>query len=121
MEKNLKNKNILIAEDDDFNYIVLSEMLYDTKALCYRASDGVEAVNKAINDKYDLILMDINLPKLDGMSAIKKIREKNNEIPIIVLTAYAYNERLRAEKGYNEFLVKPFEFDVVLSLVSKYI
>ncbi len=119
--KSLKDKKILIAEDDDFNYIVLSEMLYDTKVNCFRAKDGVEAVEKVENDKYDLVLMDINMPRLDGMSAIKKIRQKNNDIPIIVLTAYAYNEKLRHEKGFNEFLVKPFEFEHVLNLVFKYL
>lgn len=119
--KTLKNKNILIAEDDDFNFVVLSEILFDTKANCIRAIDGIDAIEKFNNQNIDLIFMDINMPRLDGISAIKKIRETNNKVPIIVLTAFAYNEKLQREKGFNEFIIKPFDSELVCNLVFKYL
>ena len=70
--------NILIAEDDEVNYLLLKELIEHTRANFYRAKNGLEAINIVDRLKsISLILMDINMPEMDGITATKKIREKN--------------------------------------------
>ena len=115
-------KRILIAEDNDSNFILMTYILkkfyeYD------RARNGQEAVDMVEKNNYDLILMDINMPVMDGMEAIRLIKEKHPELPIIALTANAFDSdrQLAYEAGCNEFLPKPISSDVCLKTIAKLI
>lgn len=114
-------KRVLVVEDDDSNFMLVSMMLendFDVE----RAITGEEAVEKVRSNCPDVVLMDIKMPVLDGVEATKKIRGFNASVPIVALTAYAFDvDRERALKaGCNAFLTKPLKrkdlFDVLSGL-----
>ncbi|MFO7828828.1 MAG: response regulator [Bacteroidales bacterium] len=121
---NWSDKKILIVEDDPFSSNFLVELLSGTHARLELASNGEEAISKlkAEND-FDLILMDIQLPKLNGEMATKKIREFNKEIPIIAQTAYAMvNDREKyINIGCTDYISKPIDVDDLFSILCNYI
>ena len=86
------------------------------------ANDGVTAVEIALDKRPDLILLDIMLPKMDGLTVCKKIRTTLN-IPILMLTARSQesDKQIGVETGANEYITKPFEIDDVLNRVAKYL
>ena len=102
-----KNLNILIAEDNDSNYILLAKLLKGYRVT--RASNGEEAVTFASLNKYDIIFMDIRMPILNGLDATQRIRKHNLVTPIIAVTANAFNkDRIEAmNAGCNDFITKP--------------
>lgn len=115
-------KRILIAEDNDSNFILMTYILkkfyeYD------RAKNGQEAVEMVEKNNYDLILMDIKMPVMDGMEATRIIKEKHPKLPIIALTANAFDSdrQLAYEAGCDEFLPKPISSDVCLKTIAKFI
>ena len=115
-------RTILIAEDTDSNYILIKAILGKLYHL-ERAKDGMEAVTLFEEVSPDLILMDMKMPNLGGLDATKIIRELSPDIPIIALTAYAYeNDRQAAfDAGCNDFLTKPFTQEVLKDLIEKYL
>ena len=115
-------KKILVAEDNDSNYILMSYILkkyyeYD------RAKTGEEAVEKMKNGNFDIILMDIKMPVMDGLTATKEIRKFNPDIPIIALTANAFDSdrTLANEAGCNDFLSKPVSSESCLKAIKKFL
>jgi CheY-like chemotaxis protein len=115
-------KRILIAEDNDSNFILMTYIL--KKYYQYeRAHNGQEAVNMVDKGDYDIILMDIKMPVMDGMEATKLIKEKHPNLPIIALTANAFDSdrQLAFEAGCDEFLPKPISSDVCLKTIAKFI
>jgi len=102
-----RRKKILVAEDNDSNYALLLHMLKDYDLM--RAENGVEAVDAVRNGNFDFVLMDLKMPIMGGLEATRKIREFDTEIPIIALTANAFDsDRVSAmEAGCNAFLTKP--------------
>jgi two-component system cell cycle response regulator DivK len=102
-------KNILVAEDEEFNRIFLGELLSDTHSTIIWAHDGIEAVERFKSHDIDLILMDIKMPRLSGIEAAKQIRAINNNIPIIAQTAFALeDEEVRfKDMGFSDFIKKP--------------
>ena len=85
----LKGKKILIVEDDQSSRLYLNKILERAGVVIMNAGDGQEAVDAAINNPdIDIILMDIQLPVLDGYSALIKIREVSNDMVVIAQTAY---------------------------------
>lgn len=98
---------ILIAEDNESNYFLVKSMLKGFDLV--RAVNGAEAVDKVRQEHFDLVLMDIKMPVMDGLAATKEIRTFNKEIKIVALTANAFeSDRLAAlEAGCNAFLAKP--------------
>lgn len=115
-------KTILIAEDNESNYILMCYIL-KKKFNLIRAVNGKEAVKAAEQGGIDLILMDIKMPEMDGLEATRVIRTTNTEIPIIALTANAFDtDRDQAlEAGCNEFLPKPVNSELCLETIAKYI
>lgn len=115
-------KRILVAEDNDSNYLLMTYILKKHYE-CLRACNGQEAVDKVESESPDLILMDLKMPVLSGLEATRLIREKHPTIPIIALTANAFDkdrdEALKA--GCNEFLAKPVSGAACLELIAKYI
>ncbi|MFT5437356.1 MAG: CheY-like chemotaxis protein, partial [Ulvibacter sp.] len=111
--KNLKDKKILIVEDNRINQMVTKKILQKNKAICSIAENGDEALKMLKEDDYDLILMDINMPKKNGIEATTEIREFNTVIPIIALTAVEVEEMRQKiyESGMNDIIVKPYDIN----------
>ena len=116
-----KSKTILIAEDNASNYHLLSFILENHYRLVW-AQNGKEAVELYEKTHPDLILMDIKMPVMDGLEAAEIIRRKDKKIPIVVLTAYVYNEdKIKAERiGCNEYLTKPVDVERLQTLVASF-
>lgn len=99
---------ILIAEDVESNYKLLEIILKKEYTLLW-AKNGREAVDFAMEHKPDAILMDIKMPVMDGIEALKEIRRYTTELPVIMQTAYAFDtdRRIAEEAGCNGFITKP--------------
>lgn len=128
-----RGKRILLAEDNELNAEIAMELLEEAGLLVERAADGVECVSmlyRAAPHYYDAILMDIQMPNLDGYMATEKIRKLNNpeksDIPIIAMTANAFEEdRKKAlDSGMDGFVSKPVEmnrlFETLAEIIRQY-
>ena len=118
-----KNKVILIAEDDDPNYLYLEQLLAPTKAKIIWAINGQEAIDTCLKNKVDLVLMDIKMPIKDGIEATKEIRQNGLNIPIIAQTAYAFSEdkEKALSSGCDHYISKPIDQFELLNLISQYL
>ena len=110
-EDQLKNRHILIVDDNRINQIVTKKILQKLEVSCSIANDGQEAIESARNNEFDLILMDINMPVKDGLEATREIRLFNEKIPIIALTAVEVKEmRFKIyDAGLTDIIVKPYD------------
>jgi CheY-like chemotaxis protein len=123
-EISFNGEHLLIAEDDDINFQYLQEVFQPYNLRISRAFNGTETVETVNNiSDIDLILMDIQMPQLDGLSATRIIREKNTRVPIIAQTAYAFtSDRIKSlNAGCNDYLSKPTKPGELISLVYKYL
>ena len=117
--------NVLIAEDNKFNQEVVKKMLEMKKCKVEVASTGFEVLDLLEKSQFDLVLMDIEMPELNGYDTTIKIRtsEKNyKNIPIIALTAYAMEKDKKEcmKVGINEFIAKPIQIDSFYEIINKY-
>jgi len=106
----LKGKKILIVEDDMSSKIYLNKILKKTGALLLNAGDGREAIEIASSQPdIDVILMDIQLPVMDGYTSAKKIRELGLDIKIIAQTAYGLSGDMEniLSSGFDDYIIKP--------------
>lgn len=117
-------KKILIVEDNDLNLELCREIVMDAGYQVIEALSGIEAIDKATSEVPDLILMDIRLPGMDGVAALKKIKDlpllKN--IPVIALTGYAMDgdeDKFIAE-GFSAYVSKPINFTALLEIIRKF-
>jgi PAS domain S-box-containing protein len=121
---NWNSYTFLVAEDVDINYQLLYEILKNTKVEIIRAKNGQELIElfKKNKNNIDLILMDIQMPIINGYDAIKKIKKIKN-VPIIVQTAYAMIEDIKKcfECGCDDYISKPLKKDKLLNLINKHI
>jgi len=116
------NITILVAEDDEINYLYIKEIFKNSGAEIFHAVNGRQAVEICKdNDRISIVLIDIKMPVMNGYEAIKKIREIRPDLPIIAQTAFALsNEMLKAfNAGSNDYICKPFRKDQLLSIVTK--
>ena len=122
-------KRILVVEDNDLNREIAYELLQETGAEIETASDGLEAVNKVSASPegyYDFIIMDIQMPVMDGLEATRQIRlldrQDTKDLPIVAMSANAFAEdvRLSLEAGMNEHIAKPIEIDRLYSVMGKW-
>lgn len=115
-------KTILVAEDEESNYELVRIVLQKRYNLI-RAHNGIEAVTLNEDEKPDLILMDIRMPDMNGLDATRIIKEVNHDVPVIALSAYAFEDNLREAKaaGCYEFLSKPFKVEDLLEVIQKYL
>lgn len=115
-------KRILIVDDDEMVLIAVNELLRSEGYEVHTVSRGIDALARLDQDEYDLLILDIIMPEMDGFELCKKIREKENckETPIIFLTAKSRDEdRVQGiEAGANLFLSKPISPDKLLGIVS---
>ena len=129
-QKSLFGVKILLAEDNDLNAEIAVELLQEEGSTVDRAKDGVECVDmleKAANGTYQLILMDIQMPVMNGYDAAKKIRRMDDpqkaDIPIIAMTANAFSEDKQAalDAGMNDHIAKPINMNVLVPTIQKYL
>ena len=121
---NWQGKLILIVEDVEHNYMFFSALLKLTHAEVKITTDGLQAVEFCKNNpNIDIVLMDLKLPKMTGLEAIKEIRKLRPDLPIIAQTAYAWvgQKEKVLNLGANEFLSKPVKRDDLLEVISKYV
>ena len=129
-QKCLCGTKILLTEDNDLNAEIATELLQEEGCTVDRAKDGVECVDmleKAANGTYQLILMDIQMPVMNGYDAAKKIRRMEDpqkaNIPIIAMTANAFSEDKQAalDAGMNDHIAKPINMNVLVPTLRKYL
>ena len=129
-QKCLCGTRILLTEDNDLNAEIATELLQEEGCTVDRAKDGVECVDmleKAANGTYQLILMDIQMPVMNGYDAAKKIRRMDDPqkagIPIIAMTANAFTEdrQVALDAGMNDHIAKPINMNVLVPTLRKYL
>ena len=121
---NWDGKVLLIAEDEDFNYLFLEEVLITTKARLIRAHDGVQTIDLfKSNPRIDLILMDMQMPVMSGYQATQAIKNLNPKVPVIAQTAYSYSEAYQQIKdaGCDDFVTKPIDILTLKKTIHKYL
>jgi len=120
-DPDLKGKRMLVAEDDPTNFEFLKKVIERTGAEVLHAKNGVEAAQLATSQHFDLILMDIMMPEMNGYDATRKIREKKPGIPIIAQTALAMEgDHQRAiDAGCDDYLSKPIRIKELWSKIER--
>jgi CheY-like chemotaxis protein len=124
MVKVISGAKILLVEDNDVNQLVASKILGNAGFLVTIASDGQEAVEKVKSNTYDLVLMDVQMPIMDGLTATKVIRgEGFKDLPIVAMTAHAMsNDRqLSLDAGMNDHVNKPINVNELFQTLVKWI
>ena len=121
-EYHWNNRVVLITEDEEVNFFYLKTLLKKTQATILRAKNGKEAVDIIAEHKggVDLILMDINMPVMDGYEAMRIIKSKHPDLPIIAQTAYTLNnDRHKCLKaGFNDYIAKPVNKVALFRMVN---
>ncbi len=122
----LKDKRILYVEDVESNRFLVNSLLDDYHIICENASDGSEAMIAIQNNTFDVILLDVQMPDMDGYRVAKLIRtdslSKNHRTPIILFSAYTnINEREVTACGANDFIGKPFQPDELIEKIRRFV
>jgi len=113
---------VLVVEDNPLNMELVIEILAARGFTVHEAINGEDAIKKAEADNYDLILMDIELPGIDGVEVTKILKAKNKNVPVVALTSYAMKgdrDRFLAA-GFDEYLPKPLDISDFLKRLEKY-
>ncbi|KXI28623.1 ATP-binding protein [Paraglaciecola hydrolytica] len=118
-------KKILLVEDNQINRLIVNELLNSVGATIVNAEDGQIALDELASQAFDLVLMDIQMPVMDGCTAIGKIKAqaKYAELPIIALTANAMQHDIELYKklGFCAHVAKPFDFELLLQVIKKHL
>lgn len=116
------NLRILVVDDSPDNQIIVSRLLSKVGADVETANNGEEGVAKALAGNFALVLMDLQMPVLDGHGAVKELRRQGYLGPIVALTAHAMKEERRRclEGGFNDHLSKPVNYDLLLQTVTRF-
>lgn len=121
--KDWHDKAVLVAEDENSNYKLVEAILKRTKIKILRANNGEEVIEQFKTNDFDLVLMDIKMPIMNGLEATKAIRSINATVPIIALTAYAMDndEKICLESGCSDYLSKPIQPSRLITMFQKYL
>ena len=117
-------KTILIVDDDIYVFIYLDNILKRTKIKTIYAKNGIDAIDKLKNNKeIDIILMDIQMPEMNGYDATKKIKETNKDLPVIAQTAYVFPEDRKKclDSGCSDLITKPINADILINTLAKFL
>lgn len=115
------SRQILVVDDDSSSIDYFRNLLARTACHVFTAMDGITALEYLSNENIDLILMDIRMPDMDGITLFKHIRKMDESVPVIAHTAYAdeYPEEKLKEIGFTDSLSKPFRSDILLEKIAK--
>jgi PAS domain S-box-containing protein len=121
-KQQLAGMKILVVEDSPDNQMLLRVLITRSGGEVVLASDGFEGVEKAISAEFDVVIMDVQMPRMDGYEAVKELRSRGFSKPIIALTAHAMKEEKEKclEAGYSEFLSKPIDQTALVELVRTF-
>jgi signal transduction histidine kinase len=122
-QQQLSNIHVLLVDDSSDNRLLMSKILKSTGAIVDMATNGREAIEKALRNIHDVVLMDMQMPVMDGYSAARTLRDQGFPKPIIALTANAMSsERSRClEAGCDDFHPKPIDRSLLIDLISSYV
>ncbi|MFP4024216.1 MAG: response regulator [Thiohalospira sp.] len=122
MNKNWEDKIVVIAEDEQINFLFLKAVLKPTKAKIIWTKTGRETINVCKSDNVDMVLMDIKMPDINGLDATIEIKKEFPELPIIAQTAYAMEEDEKAslDAGCDDYISKPIRPDNLLTIMSNF-
>ena len=122
-EAKLLNKKILLVEDNKINQMITIKMLYNKKVICEVIDNGEEAIELLKISKFDLILMDVHLPGINGTIATETIRKFNSHTPIIALTAISLDENreMLLSYGMNDVITKPFIPEAFYTTIAEHL
>ena len=118
----MEGKTILVAEDIASNCLFIDILLRSENYDVIHAMNGYEAVETVRRQAVDLVLMDLKMPVMDGLTAIAKIREFKPDLPIIVLTASILpsNRETAFHVGCNDYMTKPIDSKFLMETIAKY-
>ena len=121
----MSQKTVLYVEDNEFNRKIVRQLLGSTKYRLLEANDGELGVATAIDVKPDVILMDVQLPKMSGLDATRQLRQEPTtaQIPIIVLTSFAMSgdDQKAKQAGASAYLAKPYSPRDLLALIRQFV
>jgi len=120
----MSDKTVLYVEDNEYNLKIVRQLLARTAYKLIEAKDGESGVETALRELPDLILMDIQLPKLSGLDATRRLRAdpKTAAIPIIVITSFALSgdDQKAKDAGASAYLAKPYSPRELLEMIRKF-
>jgi PAS domain S-box-containing protein len=122
-DSQLKNLKILIVEDDEISYSLLTRTIQKISKEVLHAMTGVEAIEACrINPDFDLVLMDIRMPQMNGLEATQQIRQFNKDVIIIAQTAYGFSSDCEKalKAGCNDYITKPINKTLLVELIKKH-
>jgi signal transduction histidine kinase len=121
-QKDLNKLEVLVVEDNAVNMIVLTTFLKKWNVQFTKATNGIEALEQFSHKKFDLILMDLEMPEMDGYTAITEIRKKDKDLPVLAFTAALYDD-MGADligRGFNDYVHKPFNPALLFNKLNEY-
>jgi CheY-like chemotaxis protein len=123
MSNQWEGKTVLIAEDEEVNFFLLEETFYGSGVNILWAKTGQQAIDMALENNIDLILMDIKMPGINGREAIVEIKSRKPHVPIIAQTAFVMKNEVKAikESGCDDYISKPINLELFRSKVGKYL
>jgi CheY-like chemotaxis protein len=121
-----KKLRILVTEDEAINRMYITTILQRNGWKIDEAADGVEALEHISSNDYDIVLMDISMPKMNGLDATMEIRKNETDgshLPVIALTAHAFpsDRKKFLEAGMDDVVVKPLNEETLINAISKFI
>ena len=118
-----KDYKVLVVEDNKINQLVTRKLLENNRFICDLVDNGYAAIALLEQNKYDIILMDINMPKINGFETTKLIREKGITTPVIAVTAFDKQEIMEKVKDaqIDEVIVKPFDSTKLFEVIKRFV
>jgi hypothetical protein len=120
---NFNGKKLLLAEDEILSRMLFAEIIQHTGIEIIEAADGTEAISLFSSQKPDIVILDLGLPRIDGIQVCREIRKIDSATPVIACSAYAYSsDKENARKaGCNDFISKPYQSEQLLVLIDNYL
>lgn len=121
--KSFNKSKVLVVEDNEMNQILMEELLKQQDIVAEFVVNGYDAIKKINQKSYDLIFMDINMPIMNGIETTQNIRDNNNPVPIVALTANALenDEAHYLQLGFNDYISKPIAHKLFVAIINKYL
>jgi CheY-like chemotaxis protein len=116
-----KRPAVLVADDNDDTRQMFRALLAGKGYRVLEASDGEEAVNVVRQENPGLVLLDLGLPRLNGLNVIRRVRKELIEVPLVVITGYDHHFETAVAAGCDDYLLKPIDFDRLDSILDYYV